>query len=73
LVAPYKRSDPALLRRFESFFAQLILLPLLKADFLQATQLRARFGLRTPDALHLAYAPPSMRVALDQRRTAAFG
>jgi len=56
LVAPYKRSDPALLRRFESFFAQLVLLPLLEADFIQAAQLRARFGLRTPDALHLACA-----------------
>jgi len=29
---------------------------MLDADFIQAAQLRARFGLRTPDALHLACA-----------------
>ena len=74
LVAPYKRSDPALLRRFESFFAQLILLPLLEADFVQAAQLRARFGLRTPDALHLACAQRHhCEAILDQRRAAGFG
>ena len=56
LVAPHKRSDPSLLQRFESFFAQLVQLPIIEEDFLQAAQLRARFGLRTPDALHLACA-----------------
>jgi len=29
---------------------------MLDADFIQAAQLRARFGFRTPDALHLACA-----------------
>ena len=64
LVAPHKRSDPALLQRFESFFAQLVQLPIVEADFLQAAQLRARFGLRTPDALHLACAQRHQCTAL---------
>lgn len=41
---------------YERALDQFVLLPLTEAVFLQAAQLCARFGLKTPDALHLAAA-----------------
>ena len=56
LVAPLKRGDPVLQRGYESLFLRFENLLLPEAVFLQAANLRARFGLKTPDALHLACA-----------------
>lgn len=56
LVKPMKSGDVALQRYFESALSQLKLLELSDSVFVLAAQLRARFGLKTPDALHLACA-----------------
>ena len=51
-----KRADFGLQRDFAEFFAQQLSLAMPEPVYLQAAELRARFGLRTPDALHLACA-----------------
>jgi len=56
LVGPLKRSDPVLERAYREIFGRLLALEMPETVFLQAAQLRAQFGLRTPDALHLACA-----------------
>jgi predicted nucleic acid-binding protein len=56
LVGPIKRGDPVLQRDYTDLFKLFDLLPLPEQVYLQAAQLRARFGLRTPDALHLSCA-----------------
>jgi uncharacterized protein len=56
LVGPIKRGDPVLQRAYFALFD--LFVPLVMPDpvYLQAAELRARFGLRTPDALHLSCA-----------------
>lgn len=56
LVGPIKRGDPVLQSTYTGFFEAFETLALPEVVYLQAAQLRARFGLRTPDALHLACA-----------------
>jgi uncharacterized protein len=56
LVGPMKRGDPVLERAYSQFFDQFALLPMPDPVYLHAARLRAHFGLRTPDALHLACA-----------------
>ena len=56
LVRPLKDGDFVLQRRYEDAFAQLELLALPDSVYIEAAQLRSRFALRTPDALHLACA-----------------
>jgi uncharacterized protein len=56
LVGPIKRGDPILEQAYGAFFVSFLALDMPEPVFLQAAQLRARFGLRTPDALHLACA-----------------
>ncbi|MEN8719811.1 MAG: type II toxin-antitoxin system VapC family toxin [Oceanococcaceae bacterium] len=56
LVGPLRSGDIVLQRHYEEGLRQLRVLPLSEPVFLQAAALRARFGLRTPDALHLAAA-----------------
>jgi predicted nucleic acid-binding protein len=56
LVGPMKQGNLVLQRYYEEGLRQLVNLPLPEAVFVQAAQLRARFGLKTPDALHLAAA-----------------
>lgn len=56
LVKPMRIADLALQRRFEESFRLYQSLELTEAVYLLAAQLRARFGLKTPDALHLACA-----------------
>lgn len=51
-----KRGDPVLERAYTQLFDQLALLPMPDPVYVQAARLRAHFGLRTPDALHLACA-----------------
>ncbi len=57
-VMPLRESNPALLQRFDQFFAQpeLIITPLDARVFNLATELRAQYRLKTADALHLAAA-----------------
>jgi predicted nucleic acid-binding protein len=56
LVAPIKRGDPVLQRAYTELFEQFVFLAMPEPVYLQAAELRARFGLKTPDALHLACA-----------------
>ena len=54
LVRPIKTGDLVLQHHYETAMAQLVQLSFPEQVFLAAAQLRARFNLRTPDALHLA-------------------
>jgi predicted nucleic acid-binding protein len=57
LVGPIKRADPVLLRAYSELFGlMMVSLPMPESVYLQAAEFRGRFGLRTPDALHLACA-----------------
>ena len=56
LVRPLRDGDAMLQRRYEKAMASFALLALDASTYDQAALLRARFGLRTPDALHLACA-----------------
>ena len=56
LVGPIKRGDPVLERAYSELFDIFVSLAMPEPVYLQAAQLRARFALRTPDALHLACA-----------------
>jgi predicted nucleic acid-binding protein len=56
LVAPHKRKDQVLERRFHQVFNGLNNFEMTEAVYLMASELRAHFGLKTPDALHLACA-----------------
>ena len=74
LVGPIKRADPVLHRAYADLFDRLATLALPEPVYLQAAELRARFGLRTPDALHLACAQHHRCDALwtnDERLTQA--
>jgi predicted nucleic acid-binding protein len=57
-VKPLRHRDVALLRDFDDYFADSIAeLILLTRDVLdRATEIRANFGFKTPDAIHLAAA-----------------
>jgi len=56
LVGPIRRGDPVLEQAYSELFGVFVPLAMPEAVYLQAAQLRARFTLRTPDALHLACA-----------------
>lgn len=56
LVKPMRDANLALQQRYEAALAQLALLDMSDAVFMRAAELRARFGLKTPDAMHLACA-----------------
>jgi uncharacterized protein len=56
LVGPIKRADPVLYQAYADFFERLATIAMPEPVYVQAAELRARFGLRTPDALHLACA-----------------
>jgi predicted nucleic acid-binding protein len=56
LVGPIKRGDPVLREAYVELFDRFVFLAMPETVYLQAAELRARFGLRTPDALHLACA-----------------
>ena len=56
LVGPIRRGDPVLERAYTELFALFVSLAMPEPVYLQAAQLRARFFLRMPDALHLACA-----------------
>jgi predicted nucleic acid-binding protein len=56
LVKPFQQSNLLLQQRFLGFFQSLELIPARRQVFLRAAHIRAETGLRTPDALHLAFA-----------------
>jgi len=56
LVGPVRRGDPVLERAYTELFELFVTLAMPEPVYLQAALLRARFALRTPDALHLACA-----------------
>ena len=56
LVVPIRRGDMVVQRVFADVFERFGTLAMPEPVYLQAAQLRARFGLKTPDALHLACA-----------------
>lgn len=56
LVKPLRTDDLALQQRYEAGLRQFVQLGLAESVFVNAARLRARFNLRTPDAMHLACA-----------------
>jgi predicted nucleic acid-binding protein len=56
LVVPLKAGDRVLDRLYRETFARFVSLDMPEAVYLNAAELRARAGLKTPDALHLACA-----------------
>lgn len=59
LVIPYRAGDLALAERYEAFLCRsrgLSLIPVDRPSLRAAAQLRARYGLKTPDALQIAAA-----------------
>lgn len=56
LVGPLRRGDPLLERAYREAFELFEPLSMPEPVYFQAAQLRAHFGLRTPDALHLGCA-----------------
>ena len=56
MLKPIRVADEILQRQYSRAFDRFIELDMPSAVFDAATRLRARFGLRTPDALHLACA-----------------
>ena len=56
LVGPIKRGDPVLRCVYTDLFELFVPLAMPEQVYLQAAELRARFGLKTPDALHLSCA-----------------
>ncbi len=55
-VKPLREGNPALLKRYDDFFAAVQVVELNAEVVNAATQLRARYGLKTPDALQAASA-----------------
>ena len=56
LVKPLKSADFVLQARYEESLSLFVQLPMPEAVFLQAAKLRASFGLKTADTMHLACA-----------------
>jgi predicted nucleic acid-binding protein len=56
LVGPLKRGDLVLEQAYLGLFERFLSFEMTVPVYLQAARLRAGFGLRTPDALHLACA-----------------
>ena len=74
LVRPMRRGDPVLERTYIELFEVFVSPAMPEPVYLQAAQLRARFVLRAPDALHLACAQHhSLRGAADERQPSSAG
>ncbi len=56
LVGPLRVENTPLIQRYKIFFQHQIILDIESSVYRQAAELRARHGLKTPDALHLAVA-----------------
>ncbi len=57
-VKPIREKQESLLAAFDNYFASVIsdIIPLTRLIIDQATEIRAGYGFRTPDAIHLAAA-----------------
>lgn len=57
-VKPIRESDHALIRQFDAFFGQTVdeIVSLTRDVLNRATLIRAQYGFRTPDAIHLGAA-----------------
>ena len=58
-VKPLKTKDSILLAEFDSFISLCEFVPLTSSMFDRAAQIRADYGFKTPDAIHLAAAVES--------------
>ena len=58
LVTPFRNDDPRLIDEYDRFFKQpeLEVVPITQDTLRKASQERAIYGLKTPDAIHLATA-----------------
>ncbi|MGZ8933258.1 MAG: type II toxin-antitoxin system VapC family toxin [Methylobacter sp.] len=56
LVMPMRQGNQALIDRYEMFFQDYVCLEINADIYREAAALRARHGLKTPDALHLSTA-----------------
>ena len=56
MVGPIRTGNMELQKRYETWFADFELLSMPDEVYMRAAHLRAHFGLKTPDALHLACA-----------------
>lgn len=56
LIAPLRTQNIVLLDRYRKFFEQCIYFEMPSEVYRHATELRAQYNLKTPDALHLATA-----------------
>lgn len=73
-IKPMRQGNTALLADFDDYFANTIaeLVPLTRAVIDRATEIRAQFNFKTPDALHLAAAVIAncdVFLTSDQRRS----
>jgi predicted nucleic acid-binding protein len=71
-VKPLREGNAALLKRYDDFFAAVHILELSSAVVDAATHLRARYGLKTPDALQAASAFAASERALFVTADAGF-
>jgi len=60
-VKPIRDGEHAVLDAFDRYFAEVVteIVPLSRPVIDQATLLRAHYGIRTPDAIHLAAGSPA--------------
>jgi uncharacterized protein len=56
LVVPMREGRQSLIHRYDQFFQDYVRLEMNAAIFRHAAKLRARYNLKTPDALHLGTA-----------------
>lgn len=75
LIGPLRRGDLPAEAAYQVMFGTLATVDIPEAAYLAAARLRARFGLKLPDALHLACAQQHQCVALwtNDARLAATG
>jgi len=71
-VKPLREGDAVLLRRYDDFFATVHIVELSAEVVEAATHLRARYGLKTPDALQAASAFAASERALFVTADAGF-
>ena len=71
-VKPLREGNAALLKRYDDFFAAVNIVELSAAVVDAATHLRARYGLKTPDALQAASAFAASERALFVTADAGF-
>ena len=57
LVVPFRKCDSSLIAKFQGWFDQVKIVPIVRSVFIDAAHLRAAHpGVKTPDAIHLTAA-----------------